>query len=431
MRAILMALVVVAGRTLGAQAALTPLELNRRGEWAEAAHLAEQMLAPGHKLGLTEQCETRFSLAYAYSQTSRRPAALQEAQRVLRECASLTNHWALGEADKLRAGLIQNGLSVRAIDLDDGWKTGDAGALGLDTTALAAHRTLCDTTGADACLVAYRGQIVQEWYSPRYAEPIYTMSSVKSWTALLTGLLIADEKLALDDPVAKWIPEWRAGAEGGVTVRHLLTMTSGLPDLRARGQDVGSVSDKNTFAFSLQLAARPGARWAYVNNGAYLLSPILERAAGMPLQSFATARLFTPLRMRHTTLHVDGLGRVWTHADAETTLRDFAKICQLALDGGRWQGVQVVPEAWMRTVTQPIPQNPGYGMLWWLAQDPVIHATRGANNTNCYAMPELGLVVARMQANVRPSAGGPFEEWEGLNPQVRALFKRIAGRPTR
>lgn len=306
------------------------------------------------------------------------------------------------------------------------WTPADPAALGVDAAALEEHRRLCDDSAADACLVAHRGRLVQEWYGPTYAYPMYTMSSVKSWTGLLTGMLIADGKLAgLDAPVATYLPEWRAGAEAGVTVRHLLTMTAGLarrygtapgPD-----QSVGTVLDKNAFVLALPLDWAPGRQWAYSNEGVQLLSPLLQRATGGQLQAYARARLFGPLGMDSTRLHEYPAGQVWTYADAETTLRDFAKVCQLVLDGGRWNGVQVVPEAWVRASVAAIPQNPDYGRLWWRV--PGGFATRGNLDTNCYGFPDLRLVVAWMQ--MRPAAK-PYLIYE--RPSTFDLFRRMVRR---
>lgn len=235
--------------------------------------------------------------------------------------------------------------AVRAAS-DDDWRTASPAALGMDTSALAAHRDLCQRSGADACVVVHKGAVVQEWYGPGYAEPMTAMSSTKSVTGLLSGMLVGDGKLSADDPVGRYIPRWRAGAEAGVTVRHLLTMTSGLPDFPAGAREVGTVTDKEGFAFALPLATRPGEAWAYSNDGAFLLSPLLDRAAGEPVGDYAARRLFAPLGMRRTRLHVYPEGQAWTHADMETTARDLARLGQLMLNGGRWDGKQVVPEAW-------------------------------------------------------------------------------------
>ena len=140
---------------------------------------------------------------------------------------------------------------------------------------------------------------------------------------------------------------WSEGLRGRVNVRHLLTMTSGLSQARTPGQGVGFVADKNEYVIGLEPVGEPGSRWNYSNEGVQLLSPILEKAAGMPLQDYARDRLFRPLGMDETRLRVDGKGHAWTYADADTSLRDFARLGEMMRNKGRWKGRQVVPEAWV------------------------------------------------------------------------------------
>lgn len=309
----------------------------------------------------------------------------------------------------------------------DSWDIADPRRIGLNEDAIASYRELCENTGADACLVAYQGQIVLEWYGPSYQEPIYTMSSVKSWTALLVGMLISDGAIpSVDVPVSRYIPEWAAGSAAGVTIRHLLTMTSGLGTRSAESgerRSIGFVSDKNSFVFGLPLENRPGERWAYSNEGVQLLSPLIERSSGVSAATYARYRLFRPLGMMNTRLHEYPPGQVWTYADAETTLRDFARIGQLVLEEGRVGNSQVIESDWIHSCLTPQRLNPKYGMLWWLhyRQDkprsrifplsilhkllgrsqsdssPFAYSTQGYLNTDCYVIPEDGIVAARMQ----------------------------------
>jgi len=315
----------------------------------------------------------------------------------------------------------------------DAWPTADPAAFGLNTHAIEQYRVLCERSGADACLIAYDGTIVLEWYAPTYGEPIYTMSSVKSWTALLIGMLVADGAVdSIDDPVSNFIPEWIAGSDAHVTIRHLLTMTGGLDTRGAQAgprQSIGFRTDKNEFVFGLPLDFEPGSRWAYSNEGVQLLSPVIDRASGMPAGEYARIRLFEPLGMIHTSLNECRAGEAWTYADAETTLRDFARIGQLVLDEGRVRDEQIVSAAWISRCTEPISQNPHYGMLWWLHYReernafcrflfrrfprmfyarsknvvPFAVATQGYRNTDCYVLPDDRIVAARMQMNPAPS----------------------------
>jgi CubicO group peptidase (beta-lactamase class C family) len=326
----------------------------------------------------------------------------------------------------------------------DEWPTADPAALGLNTHAVEQYRVLCERSGADACLVAYEGTVVLEWYAPTYREPIYTMSSVKSWTALLVGMLVADGAIgSIDDPVDEFIPEWIAGSDAHVTIRHLLTMTGGLDTRSAQAgprQSIGFRTDKNEFVFGLPLDFEPGSRWAYSNEGVQLLSPVIDRASGMPAGEYARIRLFEPLGMTRTSLNECRAGEAWTYADAETTLRDFARIGQLVLDEGWVRDEQIVSAGWISRCIEPISQNPHYGMLWWLhyreernacrrflfrrfprlfgAQNqrvvPFAAATQGYLNTDCYVLPDDRIVAVRMQMNPAPAGAVGYNRTTAL-----------------
>jgi CubicO group peptidase (beta-lactamase class C family) len=249
---------------------------------------------------------------------------------------------------------------------DDFWQVQDPASAGLNLEALREYGQLCERTHADAYLVVYKGKIVAEGYAKGYAKgyvvPMATMSSVKSITALLVGMLVADGKIAsIDDPVWKYLPQWHDGNRAKVTIRHLLTMTAGLKNRSGtQGADasVGCVSDKDAHVMALPLTYEPGKQWAYSNEGAQLLSPILDKAAGIPIQEYARTRLFEPLGMKQTSLRVDGKNHAWTYADAKTTLRDFARIGMLMMNDGQWAGKQIVPASWVHDC----------GFLWpWLS----------------------------------------------------------------
>ena len=276
------------------------------------------------------------------------------------------------------AGLVQPlaGQNVPApadqrISEDDGfWRTATPREdPELDTAALSQHQALCESTGADSCLVVHRGKIVQEWYSKRYSVPMYAMSSTKSVAGLLTGMLIDDGRIkSVDARVCDFIPTWCTGLRGKVTVCHLLSMTSGLPMMR--DSSVGFVREKNAYVMRLTPVDEPGSTWTYSNEGAQLLSPILDAAAGEPIQDYARRRLFGPLGMKDTKLHVYP-DHAWTYADMETTARDFARLGVLMLANGAWNGRQVVSPEWIARSTRPSqPLNSRYGLLWWI--DPEI-----------------------------------------------------------
>ena len=399
-------------------------DANRRGKFDEAArHARAATRRPG--VGPEVLCPAWMNVFYAAHRTGEKDVAAGALRSFDEAAARLpASDPVVIEMGELKAALGLGGgpapTAAPAPHEGDGfWQSADPVALGLDPAALREHLALAKASGADAVLVAYRGKVVSEWYSPRYRTPAYTMSSVKSITGLLVGLLVADGKIAVDDPVSRFLPGWGDGRRGRVTIRQLLTMSSGLRRVGDPRESVGFAADKNAHVVRMEPADEPGSRWDYSNEGVQLLSPILEKAAGVPLQDYARDRLFRPLGMDETRLRLDEKGHASTYADAETTLRDFARLGEMMRNQGRWRGRQVVPEAWVEASIRPCPQKPDYGYLWWLIGDPKGFAARGYLDTHCYVFPGLELVVARIQARPYLFAMEPYE------PKALALFKRI------
>jgi CubicO group peptidase (beta-lactamase class C family) len=281
------------------------------------------------------------------------------------------------------------------------WDTADPDTMGMSLAVLDAHLGLCQRSRADGCLVAYRGHVVQEWTAPGYAERPLEQTSLasagKAYVALLAGMIAAETDLSIDGPVAEWLPEWQAGADSAVTVRHLLTHTSGLPRLRGCPPDVADCQDDWTaYVTTLELAHAPGTRFVYSNEGAQLLSPILERAAGVPLHEYARDRLFQPLGLDSTRLAADAAGTTITYGGPYTTLREAAAVGQLVANGGAWNGRQIVPAEWVGAVGTPAETSPFHGLLWWT--DPAAGAVWAAGSFDNLVIvyPEQDLVVVRL-----------------------------------
>jgi CubicO group peptidase (beta-lactamase class C family) len=392
-------------------------DASRAGQWDEAVRLSERALEQDDTLDTQARCEALWVMSHSKTRLGQPAQARATLSDFEEHCADALppDSWLAQASAELAIELGMQAGPPPASDSDGFWQTADATAAGVDATALAAHEELCAVTFADACVVVYQGQIVQEWYGPRYLEPMHAMSSTKSITALLVALLIEDGAIpSLDTPVCDYIDTWCAGERGEVTIHQLLAMTSGLPQMREGG--VGTVSDKNAFVATLPLATTPGTTWAYSNEGVQLLSPILDAAAGEPIQDYAARRLFEPLGMEHTQLKIDSAGHAWTYADMETTPRDMARIGLLMLNEGTWQGEQIIDEAWVAEMTRPSQQlNPDYGLLWWLTDDPPGFVARGYLNTNLYVFPESDLIVVRMQRNPGPDQHAPDYEPQALD----------------
>ncbi|HVG33433.1 MAG TPA: serine hydrolase [Pyrinomonadaceae bacterium] len=387
-------------------------ELNRRGEWEQAARLAQTFLISGNPKPLMQRCHAYYELAYAQTRLRRSEEAQDTLTIYDKECGRLAGASSIKrEVARLRAQ--STAKPELPTTQDDFWLTINPATLGMNVKALELHGDLCTRTGADACLVIHQGKVVQERYYRSYRSPMMAMSSTKSITGILVGMLIEDGKIkSLDEPVCSYVREWCAGQKGKVTLRHLLSMTSGLPRMLSEG--VGFVGDKNPFVINLSPTTKPGTAWAYSNEGVQLLSPILDQAAGEPIQDYARKRLFEPLGMKDTRLHLDDKGHAWTYADMETTPRDLGRIGLLMLNKGVWQGKRIVSESWVKQMTTPSQTlNSRYGLLWWLFDNPKGYAAQGYLETNLYVFPEKDLIIVRMQA--KPLAPQPPYEDEALS----------------
>lgn len=176
----------------------------------------------------------------------------------------------------------------------------------------------------------------------------------KSVTATAIGMLIDDGKLSLDDRAVKLlekrIPPFAQLTHKGITVRHLLTMTSGITF-----SESGAIVEENWIRafFESRLRADPGKVFNYNSMNTFILSSIVHEVSGVTLYEFLKSRLFEPLGITvcHWEKGPDGneLGGWGLYLRRE----DAAKIAKLYLDGGVWNGKRLISEKWCETATSP------------------------------------------------------------------------------
>lgn len=304
----------------------------------------------------------------------------------------------------------------RPAESGDGWKTADAAAVGLDVAQL--EELVADVAAGDAgllhsLLLVKNGRLVLEEYFHGFGRddlhPVY--SCTKSVASLLVGLAIEDGDLAgVDTPWLELFPEIAETAAPGwkdVRLRHLLTMTAGVT--------WGGGSPPAGLELVRAAARRPlttpaGGKFQYSDLDADLLAPVLYRATGVQADAYAARRLFAPLgiaRWDWEAGKVDGYPRLYSNLALRP--RDLAKLGALVLHGGRWQGRQVVPEAWVRESTRQQVETDGggegYGYLWWREPAPPslpagVISARGVGGQLVYVVPDLDLVVAVSGGNL-------------------------------
>lgn len=261
-----------------------------------------------------------------------------------------------------------------------------------------------------SALIMHRGNMISEHYWRGFAPTSYqhVFSITKSVTSALIGMALADSRLTLDDTLAQWFPEIDFAAEAhatAVTIRHLLTMTAGFektPARTASGDTIAALLRRGT-------ACVPGETFRYVNEDVDLLIPILERAVGVPAVEYAHTRLFKPLGIWHDVTKsarkrlwkTDKQGHVKGSRGLHLTTHELASFGQFYLQGGRWQGKQLLlPEFVAASTTAQVtggyPERVKYGYLWWVSLDSAgrrAFFASGAGGQYVYVLPPLELVV--------------------------------------
>ncbi len=165
--------------------------------------------------------------------------------------------------------------------------------------------------------------------------------------------------------MSTWFDDWKTGAKAKVTLRHVLTHTSGLSHKKGAAL-LNQQTDRLAYARALPIVAEPGSKFSYSNEATQLLSGVVEAAAGEPLDVYTKKRLFTPLGIDDFRWDKDEAGNVQTFYGIALTARDLARIGSLMLDGGRWGDEQIVPQKWVQASGRADDAPPGHGLLWWI-----------------------------------------------------------------
>jgi CubicO group peptidase (beta-lactamase class C family) len=239
------------------------------------------------------------------------------------------------------------------------------------------------------------------------AKTLHDVRSIsKSVVSLLIGIAIADGKIAsLDTPIADVLGRTVPADKRAITVRHLLTMSAGL-DWK-EGAAVSLLSDETRMEFSEDMvgyvlarpvAAKPGATYLYCSGATILLGAIIEHVTGLSVPDYAKAKLFDPLGITDFAWARGARDQVMAHSGLRLTPRDLAKIGQLMLYGGRWQGVQIAPSAYVAESQVGVlaaEQNWRYGFQWRTGALGARAWTGGFGNggQRLYILPALDLVV--------------------------------------
>ena len=292
-------------------------------------------------------------------------------------------------------------------DLSQPWATSTPVEEGIDPTGLMAAVDSAESLGyVRSLLVLRNGRLVQEeYFGTASRSTVFDLHSVtKTVTALVVGMAVDDGALDVDDLMVDWLPPDDVRPDhAGITVDHLLTMTSGIewsdevnfrPWLES-GRPVGYVLDQ-------PVVAAPGEEFIYATGGSHLLSAIVGEAIGGSTLAFAEERLLDPLGITEGYWIFIG-GQPLGGAGLAMQARDMARLGQLVLQGGRSGDRQLVSQRWIdeafvERVDLPVSEGfgagQGYGyQVWTEAGNPRSVVMIGFGGQFVWMVPEFDLVV--------------------------------------
>jgi CubicO group peptidase (beta-lactamase class C family) len=292
----------------------------------------------------------------------------------------------------------------------------------IDGEALAGLLEAAEASHSTALALIHDGELVGEWYRGDEPEPIHAMSVTKAVLHLVIGRLITLGELeSIDVPVHRFYPQWAEDEQrSAITIRHLLAHTSGLD----RGQPAGPIyqsEDFVQFALDAPLEFEPGSRVVYSNNATNLLGGIVGQIIEQPLDEFLAGDLFGLLGIEHFSWDTDPAGNPQGMAGLQLTAGDLARLGQLALEHGRWQGEQLIDAGWFEESFVPASEHSeGMGLIWFLHHEDgeVAGVSHGG-----YLGQWLGVRFDERLVGVRMVANSPA--YDGRTDSFRDFLERL------
>jgi CubicO group peptidase (beta-lactamase class C family) len=269
-----------------------------------------------------------------------------------------------------------------------------------------------------AFLVIKNDSLLHEQYWDGYGQDSKTnsFSMAKTFLSILVGIAIDEGKVkSVDQPVGDFLPEFKEGEKSKITIKHLLTMSSGLnfdedyispfayPAKAYYGDDLAKLT------YSYKVIDEPGKKFKYLSGNSELLGFILQKATGKTISEYMSEKLWQPLGAKNSALwsldHEGGVEKAYCCFNSDA--RDFARFGELYLDSGKWNGKQIINAEYVLNSIKPAVlvyasdnnKNIQYGYSWWLIPEYKGHSifyARGILGQYVMCIPDKKMVVVRL-----------------------------------
>jgi CubicO group peptidase (beta-lactamase class C family) len=242
-----------------------------------------------------------------------------------------------------------------------------------------------------------------------------SFSMAKSFVGMLTGVALKEGAIkSLDQPVSDFLPEFKEGDNAKLTIRHLLTMSSGInfdedyvsPFAYPAQAYYGSDLHKLTYGY--KVSEEGGKVFKYLSGNTELLGFVLQKATGKTLSEYMSEKIWKPIGAKNDALWSldakDGMEKAYCCFNSNAP--DFARLGQLYLDSGKWNGQEIIPAEYVAQAVVPAPLNDvdgkkvdNYGYHWWIIPNYKGHYVfyaRGILGQYIACIPDQNMVVVRL-----------------------------------
>lgn len=251
------------------------------------------------------------------------------------------------------------------------------------------------------------GQIAaQGWWNPYNTDSPHMLFSLsKSFTSTAIGIAQAEGLLNINDRVTSFFPDETPGEISNnlraMRIRDLLAMNTGHNDDATDRMTKDTISWVKAF-LALPVEHKPGTHFVYNSAATYMLSAIIQKTSGKTLLDYLTPRLFEPLNIQHPAWETSPAGINIGGWGLKVRTTDIARLGQLYLQKGMWQGKQLIPAAWVEEATTKQSSNgsnpesdweQGYGYQFWRCRHDLYRGD-GAFGQYCIVFPKQDAVLA-------------------------------------
>ena len=284
-----------------------------------------------------------------------------------------------------------------------------------------------DYFNTDGLMILKDGELHYEnyWNENKETSRHIIWSVSKSFLSALVGIAL-DEGLIEDinDPIIKYLKDFKDTRYEGVSIKNLLQMSSGIEfnedygdpdsDINRYGRVTATGTSQREFAKTLKNSREPGTYNHYISLDSQMLGMLVAEVSNMSVKEYLHEKIWSKIGMQDDAFYLTDKQEIeMSLGGLNVTLRDMAKFGQLYLNKGKWNGNQIVPSEWVANSTIPLDKHVqpnagdefssdawGYGYQWWVPGPEVSDYTaHGIYNQFIYINPKSKVVIAKTSSN--------------------------------